>query len=47
MSDMMDFSMWFLQQIPDFLMSEPINYLVGLGVLSVVVVLFRRMTKIS
>lgn len=31
------FAMWFLENIPDFLMSEPIVYIVGLFVLAVVI----------
>lgn len=31
------FAMWFLQNLPDFLMSEPIVYIVGLFVLAVVI----------
>lgn len=42
MQGMMDFSLWFLSQLPDFLLSEPINAFVGLAVLFSVGSLFRR-----
>lgn len=38
----MNFSLWFLSQLPDFLMSEPISAFTGLAVLFVVVSLFNR-----
>lgn len=39
---MMNFSFWFLSQLPDFLMSEPISAFTGLAVLLVVISLFNR-----
>lgn len=41
---MKEFSLWFLTQLPDFLLSEPICYFVGFGMLFVVVALFKRLT---
>lgn len=46
MSEMKDFVMWFLVNLPDFLMAEPICYLVGFGFLFVVVALFKSMINI-
>lgn len=37
MENAKSFAMWFLENIPDFLMSEPIVYIVGLFVLAVVI----------
>lgn len=38
----MDFSIWFLNQLPDFLMTPPISGFVGLGFLLVIVSIVRR-----
>lgn len=46
MQNMMNFIMWFLSNLPEFLMSEPICYLVGFFFLSVVIVLFKRIVSI-
>ena len=46
MQEMMEFSLWFLTELPDFLMSPPISAFVGFWFLFVVVRLFRRMTNI-
>lgn len=46
MQAMMDFSLWFLEQLPAFLMTEPISGFVGFGFLFVVVALFKRMIHI-
>lgn len=40
---MKDFVVWFLGQLPDFLMSEPISAFTGLAILFVVASLVRRM----
>lgn len=42
MNNMMTFSLWWLEQLPDFLMSEPMCYFIGLFFLGFVVVIFRR-----
>lgn len=34
---MKDFSLWFLNQIPSFLLSEPIIYFIGIGTFAVIV----------
>lgn len=39
---MMDFATWFLSQIPQFLLTEPISAFTGLAVLAFVVALTRR-----
>lgn len=44
---MKDFVMWFLSSLPDFLMSEPICYLVGFFFLFVTVALFRSIMNLS
>lgn len=40
---MMDFVSWFVAQLPDFLMSEPISAFTGLAILFVVMRLVSRM----
>lgn len=34
MQDMIDFNAWFIAEFPEFLMSEPVKYFVGLIILS-------------
>lgn len=46
MQQMMDFSLWFLEQLPDFLMTPPISAFVGFWFLFVVIVLVRRLINI-
>lgn len=46
MQEMMEFCMWFLAELPDFLMAEPICYLVGFGFLFVVLALFKSLVNI-
>lgn len=46
MQEMMEFCMWFLSELPDFLMAEPICYLVGFGFLFVVLALFKSIVNI-
>lgn len=46
MSQMMTFITWFLEQLPAFLMSEPICYFVGFAFLFVTVALFQRIINI-
>lgn len=43
---MTNFVLWFLEQLPDFLMSEPIIYFVGFFFLFVVVNLIRNILTI-
>lgn len=43
---MMDFSLWFLEQLPAFLMSEPISAFVGFFFLFVVIALIKRLINI-
>lgn len=43
---MMDFALWFLQELPDFLLAPPISAFTGLIVLSWVITLFWRMINI-
>lgn len=42
----MDFTLWFLEQLPAFLLSEPISAFVGFWFLFVVIALFRSMIRI-
>ena len=37
MENAKQFALWFLDNLPDFLMSEPIVYIVGLFVLAIVI----------
>ena len=43
MQSMKDFVVWFLSQLPDFLMAEPISAFTGLAILFVVASLVRYM----
>ena len=47
MSDMKDFCFWFFTQLPDFLMSEPVFYFVGVAFLLVVIGLFKSIININ
>ena len=46
MSEMKDFIMWFLSNLPDFLMAEPICYFVGFAFLFVTLALFKIIVNI-
>lgn len=43
---MKDFIGWFLAELPNFLMAEPICYFVGFGFLFVVLALFKSIINI-
>lgn len=43
MQDMKDFVLWFIAQLPDFLMTEPISAFTGIAILFAVASLVRRM----
>ena len=43
MQNMMEFSLWFLSQLPGFLMAEPISAFTGMAILFCVASLVRRM----
>lgn len=47
MTEMQNFVMWFLTQLPAFFLAEPICYLVGFAFLLVVIRLFRELCRIS
>lgn len=47
MSEMKDLCLWFLTQLPDFLMSEPVCYFVGFAMLFVVIGLFKSIINIK
>lgn len=43
---MKDFCLWFIEQLPTFLMSEPIKYFVGFAMLFVVISLVRQIINL-
>lgn len=45
MNEMMQFNTWFLQEMPGFLLSEPVNYLFGLVLLAYVFKIFFNLFK--
>ena len=47
MQSMKDFVLWFMSQLPDFLMTEPISAFTGLAILFVVSALVRRMMNMG
>lgn len=46
MQEMKTFVSWFLTELPNFLMAEPICYFVGFGFLFVVLALFKSIINI-
>lgn len=46
MQEMKDFCLWFLTELPDFLLAEPICYFVGFGFLFVVIAIIRSIINI-
>ena len=46
MQEMMTFVSWFLNELPNFLMAEPVCYFVGFGFLFVVLALFKSIINI-
>lgn len=40
---MIDFTTWFLAELPDFLMAEPVNYFVGILISFGIVALIGRL----
>ena len=46
MQAMMDFCLWFLTKLPDFLLSEPICYVVGFFFLFFIYSLIRNVLSI-
>ena len=47
MEQMKDFVLWFLSQLPTFLLTEPISYFVGFIFLFAVVAIFRRVVGLG
>lgn len=47
MVNMKNFVMWFLDNIPDFLMSEPIVYFVGFMLLAFVIAIVLKLTRLK
>lgn len=47
MAESKAFVLWFLENLPDFLLSEPINLFLGFAFLGVVISLFRRIIHIT
>ena len=43
---MMNFSLWFLSELPEFLMTPPMSAFVGFAFLFVIVALFKRMVNL-
>lgn len=46
MQAMKDFCMWWLSELPDFLLAEPICYFVGFAILFVVAGLVRQIINL-
>lgn len=46
MQEMKDFVLWFLTELPSFLMTEPICYFVGFAFLFVVIAVFQRIIRL-
>lgn len=47
MSAMKEFCLWFLTELPDFLMAEPVCYFVGIAFLIIVVGIFIRIINLG
>lgn len=47
MTDMQNFVMWFLNNLPTFLLSEPVKYFVGFWFAGLTVLLIKRILNIS
>ena len=47
MDNMQAFALWLLEEIPNFLLSEPICYFVGIAILLLVVKLLGSIIKIN
>lgn len=47
MQAMKEFCMWFLTALPDFLMSEPVIYFVGIAFLIIIVGIFIRIINLG
>lgn len=45
MQPMLDFCTWFFDNLPDFLFTEPVNYLFGLVLLSYVLKIFFNLFR--
>lgn len=43
---MKTFVLWFMEELPNFLMAEPICYFVGFGFLFVILALFKSIINI-
>lgn len=42
-----DFVMWFLNNLPTFLLAEPINYFLGFAFLGLTINLFKRIINVK
>lgn len=47
MTAMKNFTLWFIDNLPDFLLSEPIIYFVGLFILAFIVRIILRLCGIE
>lgn len=46
MEAMKDFVLWFIQVVPDFLLSPPISAFVGMALLGFTITILRRMMRL-
>lgn len=47
MAESKEFVLWFLENIPDFLMSEPINLFLGFAFLAVTISIFKQIINVT
>lgn len=47
MTNMQNFVLWFLDYIPEFLLSDPIKYFVGFWFAGITILLIKRILNIS
>lgn len=47
MAEMQDFALWFLTEIPEFLLTPPISAFVGIALLIVIIKVFASIIKIN
>lgn len=47
LAEMQDFALWFLSEVPDFLMTPPISAFVGLAILIVIIKVMTLIIKIN
>ena len=47
MAESKEFVLWFLANLPDFLMAEPINLFLGFAFLSVTIAIFKQIINVT